>query len=95
MMARSRPNPLLPFVCLVVFVALTSTTVLTVEQAHAKTRPEVQAGDPTDTDPGPTPGPTKVASRFVAVYDYDDSSSHNYVWLVLKQWVHAILLAYR
>ncbi len=63
-----------PFRVLQLAVALTALSYLVLapvlghSDAIARVRPEVQLGDPTDTDPGPAPTPPKGATKVLSVH---------------------------
>lgn len=61
MKAKTRPSSF-PFLllCCAAVVMMVSLVPLPTSSAYGKTRPEVQMGDPTDTDPGPAPSTTSL-----------------------------------
>lgn len=66
MKAISRPTRLIfKIICLLAMAMVVSVAVAPADLL-AKTRPEVQLGDPTDTDPGPASGNSKSTGKFDA-----------------------------
>lgn len=64
MKAISRPTRLLfKIICLLAMFMVVSVAIAPADLL-AKTRPEVQLGDPTDTDPGPASGNNKNTGKF-------------------------------
>lgn len=71
MKAQARPSSLLLYqLCCLICLLTILATLAPASSAYAKTRPEVQMGDPTDTDPGPAPTTIVKAASIESVWNH-------------------------
>jgi len=93
MKAMSRPSRLARFLYWLAIAAVISATLVPAD-VSAKTRPEVQVGDPTDTDPGPITGRNQSSEKFASSYFISHRPIDGATWYELYRLI-ATILAYR
>jgi len=86
---KASSRPVSAFV-VVLLLAGFSWSPLPARHAIAKTRPEVQLGDPTDTDPGPAPGTGAKTASPLAVRSHSSA-----IRVALGVWLRLIASGYR
>src|SRR5687768_1539732 len=94
---KARPFPSTQLVLLLaVLMCFTCVPGLATKSAEAKVRPEVQLGDPTDTDPGPAPGPPKTTQKELARrFDVGLMNGEHRHFSALARWISLVLAGYR
>ena len=93
MKAMSRPIRPALFLYWLAIAAVVSGTLVPAN-VFAKTRPEVQVGDPTDTDPGPITGRDQSPDKFAPSYYISHRPLDRARWYELYRLITTIL-AYR
>lgn len=95
MKAQTRPLSVLPYVlCCVICLVAVSAPLTPGSLAYAKTRPEVQLGDPTDTDPGPTPSTAAKAAGIQRVWEPSANRLDGSTRRLFGIWLRIILFKY-